>query len=72
VAPVAVFSARRGHILYRVSTAKANQMRKLLRPHAKSNDIDAQSLTRLAIFDPEHPKALELASVPEQASSAAG
>ncbi len=66
--PVAVFFCRRGHAVYRVGTAKANQMRKLLRPHAKSNGIEALSLARLAIFEPEHLNALELPSGTEQAS----
>jgi transposase len=65
--PVAVYFARRGHVVYRVSSAKAHTMRKLLAPHAKSNGIDAMSLARIAIFDPEHLAPLELASA-EQAS----
>jgi transposase len=66
--PVAVFFVRRGHTVYRVSTAKAHDMRKLLSHNAKSNGIDAMSLARLAIFDPEHLQALELASTAEQAA----
>src|ERR1039457_7486605 len=37
--PVAVFFARRGHSVYRVSSAKAADLRRFLRRHAKSNGI---------------------------------
>lgn len=65
--PVAVFFCRRGHKVFRVSSAKAHDMRKFLSPNAKSNGIDAISLARIAIFDPERLVALELASA-EQAA----
>jgi len=39
--PIAVFFARRGHAVYRVSSAKAADLRRFLRRHAKSNGIDA-------------------------------
>ena len=38
--PIAVFFARRGHDVYRVSSAKAADLRR----HAKSNGIDAETL----------------------------
>src|SRR6516225_3553179 len=40
--PIAVFFARRGHAVYRVSSAKAADLRRFLRRHAKSNGIDAE------------------------------
>ena len=39
--PVAVFFIRRGHLVYRVSSAKASDLRKFLVRHAKTNAIDA-------------------------------
>ncbi len=60
--PVAVFFCRRGHTVYRVSSQKAADLRRFLSRHAKSNAIDALTLARLAIVDPEHLVALELPS----------
>src|SRR6266498_2334783 len=51
--PVAVFFARRGHTVYRVSSAKAAALRRFLHRHAKSNGIDAATLARLPLVDPE-------------------
>lgn len=50
--PIAVFFGRRGHAVFRVSSAKAADLRRFLHRHAKSNGIDAQTLARLAIVDP--------------------
>ena len=50
--PIAVFFARRGHAVYRVSSAKAADLRRFLRRHAKSNGIDAETLARLPLADP--------------------
>src|ERR1035438_2237330 len=50
--PVAVFFARRGHSVYRVSSAKAADLRRFLRRHAKSNGIDAETLARMPLADP--------------------
>jgi Transposase len=50
--PVAVFFARRGHAVLRVSSAKAADLRRFLRRHAKSNGIDAETLARLPLADP--------------------
>ena len=50
--PVAVFFCRRGHVVHRVSSAKAAALRRFLSQHAKSNSIDAETLARLAIVDP--------------------
>ncbi|HET7516682.1 MAG TPA: transposase, partial [Actinomycetes bacterium] len=49
--PVAVFFASRGHLVYRVSSAKAADLRRLLSRHAKSNGIDADTLARLPLVD---------------------
>ena len=49
--PVAVFFVRRGHRVYRVSTAKSSALRRFWSRHAKSNSIDAQTLAQLALID---------------------
>jgi len=54
--PIAVFFARRGHAVYRVSSAKAAELRRFLRRHAKSNGIDAETLARLPLADPRGPQ----------------
>jgi transposase len=58
--PIAVFFSARGHTVYRVSSAKAHDLRRVLSRHAKSNGIDADTLARLALVDPAglHPLAL--------------
>jgi transposase len=43
---------RRGHSVYRVSSAKAHDLRRVLSRHAKSNGIDADTLARLPLVDP--------------------
>ncbi len=58
--PVAVFFARRGHAVFRVSSAKAADLRRFLRRHAKSNGIDAETLARLPLADPRGLQQLEL------------
>jgi transposase len=58
--PVAVFFARRGHDVYRVSSAKAADLRRFLRRHAKSNGIDAETLARMPLADPGGLQKLEL------------
>jgi hypothetical protein len=50
--PIAVFFARRGHTVYRVSSARTADLRKFLRRHAKSNGIDAEALSRMPLADP--------------------
>src|SRR5918995_690100 len=50
--PIAVFFSARGHIVYRVSSAKAHDLRRVLSRHAKSNGIDADTLARLPLVDP--------------------
>ena len=47
--PVAVFFGGRGHDVYRVSSAKAADLRKFLHRHAKTNGIDAETLARMPI-----------------------
>jgi transposase len=65
--PIAVFFAARGHIVYRVSSAKAHDLRRVLSRHAKSNGIDADTLARLPLVDPVGLHPLQL---PEAAEAA--
>jgi transposase len=58
--PIAVFFAGRGHAVFRVSSAKAADLRKFLHRHAKSNGIDAETLARIPIADPGGLQQLEL------------
>jgi transposase len=51
--PVAVWFTRQGHTVFRVSTQKAHDLRKFLSRHAKSNTIDAHTLARLPLIDPD-------------------
>ena len=62
--PIAVFFSARGHTVYRVSSAKAHDLRRFLQRHAKSNGIDADTLARLPLVDPAglHPLELPVAS----------
>jgi transposase len=50
--PIAVFCYARGPTVYRVSSAKAHDLRRVLSRHAKSNGIDADTLARLPLVDP--------------------
>ena len=61
--PIAVFFANRGHVVFRVSSAKAADLRRFLSRHAKTNGIDADTLARLPLFDPAGLHALELPGV---------
>jgi hypothetical protein len=45
--PIAVFFTRRGHVVFRVSSAKAHDLRRFLSRHTKTNGIDADTLARL-------------------------
>ena len=58
--PIAVFFSNQGHVVYRVSSAKASDLRKFLSRHTKTNGIDADTLARLPLFDPAGLQALEL------------
>jgi transposase len=58
--PVAVFFSARGHLVFRVSCAKAADLRRFLSRHAKSNGIDADTLARLPLIDPGGLSVLEL------------
>ena len=49
--PIAVFFASRGHLVFRVSSAKASDLRKFFSRHTKTNGIDADTLARLGIVD---------------------
>jgi transposase len=55
-----VFFCRRGHTVYRVSSAKAADLRRFLHRHAKANGIDADTLARLPLVDPAGLRPLEL------------
>ena len=44
-----VFLSACGHAVYRVSSAKAADLRKFYRRHTKSNGIDAETLARLPL-----------------------
>jgi transposase len=61
--PIAVFFTSRGHTVYRVSSAKAHDLRRVLSRQAKSNGIDADTLARLPLVDPAglHPLVLPAA-----------
>ncbi|MDQ6527525.1 transposase [Nocardioides sp. LHD-245] len=65
--PIAVFFAARGHVVHRVSSAKAADLRRFLSRHTKTNGIDADTLARLPIFDPGGLQPLRLPDA-EQAS----
>jgi transposase len=60
--PVAVFFTARGHTVYRVSSAKAHDLRRVLSRQAKSNGIDADTLARLPLVDPAGLHPLQLAT----------
>ena len=49
--PIAVFFSSRGHQVFRVSSAKASDLRKFFSRHTKTNGIDADTLARLGIVD---------------------
>lgn len=51
--PVAVFFLQRGHRVFRVSSQKAFDMRRYFSRHAKSNSVDAESLAKMAVVDPD-------------------
>ena len=58
--PVAVFFTARGHLVHRVSSAKAADLRRFLSRHTKTNGIDADTLARLPLFDPAGLRPLDL------------
>jgi transposase len=58
--PIAVFFAGRGHAMFRVSSARAADPRKFLHRHAKSQRIDAETLARMPIADPDGVQQFEL------------
>jgi transposase len=65
--PIAVFFTVRGHLVFRVSSAKAADLRRFLSRHAKSNGIDADTLARLPLIDPDGLQPLQL---PDAAAAA--
>jgi transposase len=58
--PIAVFFCGRGHLVHRVSSAKAADLRRFLSRHTKTNGIDAETLARLPLFDPSGLRTLQL------------
>ncbi len=58
--PIAVYFAARGHRVFRVSSQKAADLRRFLKRHTKTNAIDAETLAKLPIFDPDGLVPLEL------------
>jgi transposase len=65
--PIAVFFTSRGHTVYRVSSAKAHDLRRVFKRHAKSNGIDADTLARLPLVDPAGLHPLLLPDAPRAA-----
>jgi len=65
--PIAVFFNARGHLVYRVSSAKAADLRRFLSRHTKTNGIDADTLARLPLFDPAGLQPLRLPDAPRAA-----
>lgn len=61
--PIAVFFTARGHVVHRVSSAKAADLRRFLSRHTKTNGIDADTLARLPLFDPAGLQPLVLAGI---------
>jgi transposase len=55
-----VFFGRRGHLVVRVSSAEAADLRRFLSRHAKSNGIDAETLARLPLVAPDSVEPVEL------------
>lgn len=49
--PIVVFFSTRGHVVFRVSSAKSADLRRFLSRHAKTNQIDAETLARLPLID---------------------
>lgn len=58
--PIAVFFSARGHLVFRVSSQKAADLRRFFSRHAKSNGIDADALARLALVAPDSLRPLVL------------
>jgi transposase len=65
--PIAVFFTARGHVVHRVSSAKAADLRRFLSRHTKTNGIDADTLARLPLFDPAGLQSLALPGVAQAA-----
>src|SRR5829696_2915269 len=65
--PIAVFFANRGHVVFRVSSQKAADLRRFLSRHTRTNGIDADTLARLRLFDPAGPQPLRLPGAPAAA-----
>jgi transposase len=61
--PIAVFFTSRGHLVFRVSSAKASDLRRFFSRHTKTNGIDAETLARLPLVDPAGLQPLQLPGV---------
>ncbi len=61
--PIAVFFIGRGHLVFRVSSAKASDLRKFFSRHTKTNGIDADTLARLPLVQPGGLQPLRLPGV---------
>src|SRR5512135_885131 len=57
---IAVFFGRRGHLVVRVSSGKAADLRRFLSRHAKTNGIDAETLARLPLVASDSLEPVEL------------
>jgi transposase len=60
--PIAVFFINRGHVVYRVSSTQSADLRRFLSRHAKTNNIDADTLARIPLIHPAGVQPLELAN----------
>jgi transposase len=60
---IAVFFISRGHAVFRVSSAKASDLRRFFSRHTKTNGIDADTLARLPLVDPTGLHPLDLPGV---------
>jgi transposase len=58
--PIAVFFINRGHVVYRVSSTQSADLRRFLSRHAKTNNIDAETLARIPLIHPQGVQPLEL------------
>lgn len=65
--PIAVSFITRGHLVFRVSSAKASDLRRFFSRHTKTNGIDADTLARLALVDPAGLQPLQLPGRPQAA-----
>jgi transposase len=70
--PIVVCFADRGHLGHRVSSAKASDLRQFLSRHTKTTGIDAETLARLPLFDPDGLQPLPLPGVERSSETSRG